>query len=95
MRISPEITEFFKSEVKKVDSGARVYLFGSRIDDLKKGGDIDILILSEKKWDDDRIRKIRIKFYDIFGFQKLDLVNFTFDEENPFKDLIMDHAIML
>jgi predicted nucleotidyltransferase len=95
MRISQEMINFFKNEVSCIDSNAKVYLFGSRTDDNKKGGDIDILILSDNKIDFDKIMKLRIKFYEKFGEQKLDIVNFTFDEKDPFKDLIMDEAILL
>jgi predicted nucleotidyltransferase len=95
MRISQEMINFFKKEVSSIDSNAKVYLFGSRTDDNKKGGDIDILILSDKKIDFDKIMKLRIKFYEKFGEQKLDIVNFTFEEKDPFKDLIMDEAILL
>jgi len=95
MRISQEMINFFKNEVSSIDSNAKVYLFGSRTDDNKKGGDIDILILSDNKIDFDKIMKLRIKFYEKFGEQKLDIVNFTFDEKDPFKDLIMDEAILL
>jgi predicted nucleotidyltransferase len=46
------ITEYEKNTivdaVKSVDPCARIWLFGSRTDDSKKGGDIDIAILSEK-----------------------------------------------
>jgi len=95
MRISQEMINFFKSEASSIDNNAKFYLFGSRTDDNKKGGDIDILILSDKKIDFDKIMKLRIKFYEKFGEQKLDIVNFTFEEKNPFKDLIMEEAILL
>lgn len=95
MRISNEIVNFFKEEIKKIDASASVYLFGSRTDDTKKGGDIDILILSQQKIPLKQILKLKIKFYDIFGEQKLDIVNFTYDEKSAFKDLIIDNAIPL
>lgn len=52
-----------------------VYLFGSRTDDMKRGGDIDLLIRtkSEKKGILDRIRmKARLK--QVLGDQKIDIV---------------------
>lgn len=51
MRLSSEIVNFFKSEARKIDKGAEIYLFGSRADDSKKGGDIDIMILSKYAFD--------------------------------------------
>lgn len=52
-----------------------VYLFGSRTDDTKRGGDVDLLIRTEspKKGILDRIRmKARLK--QILGDQKIDII---------------------
>ena len=89
MRIPTEQLDFLKQEVIKNNPEAKLYLFGSRLDDQKRGGDIDILILTntklslEQKWD------VKINFYEKFGEQKLDLVNFTFDDQDNFKQLIL------
>lgn len=95
MRLKQEIIDFLKHEVSTIDPNAKVYLFGSRTDDTKKGGDIDILILSNQKIKPEKITKLRIKFFDTFGEQKLDIVNFTFDENSAFKKLILLDAILL
>ena len=95
MRISQSIRFFLKEQAVIVSKNAKIFLFGSRIDDQKKGGDIDILILSEERIPSKFLRKIRIEFYKKFGIQKLDLINFTFDEENSFKNLILDEAVEL
>ena len=48
MRLSKEEIEFIKKEIKKLIDGD-IYIFGSRIDDKKKGGDVDIFIVPKEK----------------------------------------------
>jgi uncharacterized protein len=95
MRLSPEILDFLKNEVAEIQVPARMYLFGSRTKDEAKGGDIDILILSEAKLERQILRNIRIRFLKKFGDTKLDIVNFTFEEKSAFKEVIMDDAILI
>ncbi len=95
MRIGKDKIDFFKHELSKYLQDFKLYLFGSRVDDSKKGGDIDILILSNHLLKREEKRKIKINFYNKFGFQKLDLVHFLFDDPAPFKELILLESIEL
>lgn len=95
MRIKEPIRQFFIDEVAKIDPKAEVYLFGSRTDDEARGGDIDILILSEERLPGPSIRLLRREFFKSFGWQKLDLINFLFQEEDPFKNVIFKQLIKL
>lgn len=95
MRLREDIASFIKSELKKIDPHSEVYLFGSRADDKAKGGDIDILWLTDKKIPKSKVRKLKIGFYKKFGWQKLDIVNITFQENNIFKKIAMQNAIEL
>ena len=47
MRISEAEADAIIASVEKFDPDAEVYLFGSRADDQKRGGDIDILVKSD------------------------------------------------
>ncbi|OGV84972.1 MAG: hypothetical protein A3J88_08370, partial [Melioribacter sp. RIFOXYB12_FULL_38_5] len=79
MRLKKEIIEFLKQKKNELfPENTKIYLFGSRTKDSLKGGDIDILILSEKKLPNNLIRKLRTSFYKKFGWQKIDIVNFSF-----------------
>jgi predicted nucleotidyltransferase len=49
MRLSPEQIATIKQTAHALlGDGARVFLFGSRVDDAKKGGDIDLLLETDR-----------------------------------------------
>ena len=73
VRLSSEEIDTLKEAVLSVDADAKVYLFGSRVERDKRGGDIDILILSDMMRLKD-IRTIRLAFFKKFGEQKLDIL---------------------
>lgn len=95
MRVDKQIIQFVKQGIIERKLDARVYLFGSRTSDDLLGGDIDILILSDNLIEKSIIRSIRIDFYKRFGWQKIDLVNFTYTDKSVFKQLILSNAIKL
>ena len=75
------LTDFQKNRIVEIihrDFGrdAEIYLFGSRTDDFKKGGDIDLLVTSEGSPEEVESRRIKsitgIQF--AIGDQKIDLV---------------------
>ncbi len=45
MRLSSKEKEIIKKQIEIVFGDAVIYLFGSRVDDSKKGGDIDLYIV--------------------------------------------------
>jgi len=73
MRLSAYEINTIKATVAKYDSNAEVYLFGSRTDDNARGGDIDLLVLSQTISYTDKLR-IRIQLADRMGNQKVDLL---------------------
>jgi predicted nucleotidyltransferase len=81
------------STVKCLDENASVYLFGSRVDDSKKGGDIDLLVMSDRLTSEDK-RTIRMKLYELLGEQKIDLV-LAADDSDPFIKLALGSGVKL
>jgi len=73
MRISEQEKIAIVDAVKDTDPDARVWLFGSRANDGKKGGDIDIGILSSKVGVMEEI-EIKHQIFDRIGEQKIDIV---------------------
>ncbi len=95
MRISKEKADFIVKEVKALRGDAKVYLFGSRVDDGAKGGDIDILILSEKRLHFFERGALESGFWSKFGQQKIDFVSFTYEDNSPFKTIALQNALAL
>lgn len=95
MRVSRDKLHFLKELILNRIKNVEIYLFGSRVDDNKKGGDIDILILSKEKLSLTDKAQIRYSFFEKYGEQKLDLVNYKYDDKSNFKDLIMLDAVKI
>jgi len=93
------LTELQKSiiieAVKSTDPDAQLWLFGSRTDDSKKGGDIDIAVLSEKI-NRDSMLVIQVQRYicDGIGEQKIDIVTSSEGKEAFFR-LAVEEGIKL
>lgn len=83
-----------KNSLGRLASDAKLYLFGSRVDDAKKGGDIDLLIVSDKLTKKD-IRTLRVDFFKQFGEQKLDIVLDNGELKDPFVRYILQKAVLL
>ena len=59
MRLQKRETKIIKEVVKKIfGSETEVYLFGSRINDEKKGGDIDLFIVADKPSYENKIKAL-------------------------------------
>ena len=75
MRLSQKEIEAIKRNFKKYFKTGEIFLFGSRVDDTQKGGDIDLYISTEDKTN--LVRK-KIKFLaalkNEIGEQKIDVV---------------------
>lgn len=93
MRLSEAQIQNLTSSIKSIDKDARIYLFGSRTDDQKKGGDIDLAVFSDHL---DGMQKsvVKEKFFRIFGAQKIDIVVLQ-SPEDLFWQVIKDHSILL
>ena len=93
MRLKETEQNAIRSTIASLDKDASVYLFGSRVDESKKGGDIDLLIMSDKLTRTDK-RTIKIKLYDLIGEQKIDIV-LASDDSDPFVKLALEGAVKL
>jgi uncharacterized protein len=73
MRLSDPERKTIVSAVRRYDAQAQVFLFGSRVDDAKKGGDIDLMVRSTSIGPAER-RRIRRTICDAIGEQKIDIL---------------------
>ena len=79
MRLRDSEIEAIKSVFNEVFKKGEIYLFGSRVDDKKKGGDIDLYLVVDTEDKFNKKRKFRAKLYKLIGERKIDVV-FSEDE---------------
>lgn len=93
MRLSEREKNSILEVVNRKDPEAEVYLFGSRVDDKARGGDIDILIISKKLDFSDKI-DIKLELYKRIGEQKIDII---IDQgfKRPFTRLVSKEGLRL
>ena len=94
MRLNSDEIEILKKSLKELDKDAQIFLFGSRIDDEKKGGDIDLLVISQKL-NRKSIRHIKHRFFENFGEQKIDIIIDNGQMRDPFIKKIYNHSVIL
>lgn len=73
VRLTQDEIENIKNTIKSFDPEAKIYIFGSRADLTKKGGDIDILVISSKI-DSQARRKIKVELFLKLGDRKIDII---------------------
>jgi predicted nucleotidyltransferase len=76
------------------DNSASIFLFGSRTDRTKKGGDIDLLIISDKIHYNER-RKIKLELLNKLGDRKIDLIIADNPNKNTFIQFAYKYGVKL
>ena len=93
MRLKPFEIQAIEKTVCSLDPNASIYLFGSRVDDSRKGGDIDLLIFSENLTYHDKIKIKKLLFQEIED-QKIDII-IAKNDADPFVRLALEQGVPL
>jgi predicted nucleotidyltransferase len=93
MRLPAHRVNIIKASVIATDPDARIFLFGSRLNDRLKGGDIDVLILSNKM-DFSAKNELKYKLLLQMEEQKIDII-IARDRSDPFVNFIYPICVEL
>lgn len=93
MRLKEKEKQVITQAVKSIDTDAQVYLFGSRVDDNRKGGDIDLLVFSGKMTYADKI-KVKKNIFAAIEEQKVDIL-LSKDTKMPFVQMVLEQGVRL
>lgn len=93
MRLGTEEQSAISETIRRADREAQIYLFGSRVDDTAKGGDIDLLVLSKNI---DLMAKLDIlaQLHLKLGERKIDIAVYP-DTSRPFPRMVMQEGVRL
>jgi predicted nucleotidyltransferase len=76
MRLTDKERQFIKKAFYETFQDGKIYLFGSRVDNTKRGGDIDLYLCPIQKFENERElkRKFQILLDEYIGEQKIDVI---------------------
>jgi len=94
LRLTPKEIENIKKAVLTFDPKAIIKIFGSRTNLKQKGGDIDILIISQNITPLNR-RKIRTKLLLTLGERKIDLIVTKDPNKNIFTKIANKYGVKI
>jgi uncharacterized protein len=88
LRLRPEERDAIVQAAREVfATGTAVYLFGSRVDDSKRGGDIDLLVQTAKPMTPTELVEHRNRFvarlYRLLDEQRIDIVITAYAQPDP------------
>jgi predicted nucleotidyltransferase len=95
MRFTASQQQAIKDSVFAFLPDAKVLLYGSRTDDSKRGGDIDLLVLKSGSFEKSVHLKILAAFYRRIGEQKIDLLIEDPERLSDFAKLVNPQALPL
>lgn len=93
MRLSNKIVKILHENIQKSFGDVNIYLFGSRTDDTKRGGDIDLAIdttLSRQEFRKQKAKLLAMLTRINFDY-KIDLVDYNTKDELLFHEIQKNH----
>ncbi len=96
MRLKPKEVEWIKNSIKNFDPSAKIFLYGSQTQDQLRGGDLDLIVLSEHLKFTDKLTLLA-ELKSKLGDQKIDLTICTTSQSTtlPFISQALNDAVML
>lgn len=95
MRLSKSEIKAIIQSVEKHLGPKKIYLFGSRTDDSKRGGDIDLLVISSTKPEFMQQRQILLDIYKEIGEQKIDIIYASESDTNEFAKIALKEGVLI
>ena len=95
MRHSRDELDAIREKLQKLFQNGREFLFGSRTDDNRLGGDIDILVLTSQPVPDQLRRIVLLELEDRLGEQRIYLLVTPHQPEQPFVRQIFPNCVPL
>jgi predicted nucleotidyltransferase len=93
-----QITSIRQAATEVFGAQAQVWLFGSRVDDQKRGGDIDLLIRPDPRATDDLLRR-KIRFLGLLerrlGERRIDVIIEHSADPRPIEQIARETGVKL